>query len=259
MQDFLHPQYVSHQITRLHRRQRQSRSPPVRMSVPDPSLDVEVDGPPWKGADVVVICCYVMWFSPWSTWFILISPWFSIFKFVLGNLRLSWFSFVKILNTIALNDSDDHWELRVVMTSLLLLFLLFLLFFVIVPIGSSLGPSSQSFLIVFGPMLCCWWWWFALPPIVLWLMVFPWWVLGPHLLWLELSNEHCPKGDMLQSKSRHFIDECPLWKCKCPNGHNVPCSITGGLRTYIHMSVSVYSVVAMMLVEPCFVDLLLIY
>ena len=34
--------------------QRQSRSPPVRMSVPDPSLDVEVHGP-WKGADVVVI------------------------------------------------------------------------------------------------------------------------------------------------------------------------------------------------------------
>jgi hypothetical protein len=45
--------------------------------------------------------------------------------------------------------------------------------------------------------------------------------------------------------------------CENVNGHDVPCSITGGLRTYIHMSVSVYSVVAMMLVEPCFVNLLI--
>ena len=156
-----------------------------------------------------------MLFSPWSTWFILISPWFSLFNFVLGNIRLSWLSFVKIQNTIALNDSDDHWERSVVMTSLLLLFLLF---FVIVSVASSLGtPSSLA----------------------------------------RVEQRRLSQGDMLQSKSRHFIDECPLWKCKCPNGHDVPCSITGGLRTYIHMSVSVYSVVAMMLVEPCFVNLLI--
>ena len=99
---------------------------------------------------------------------------------------------MKILNTIALNDSDNHWERSVVMTSLLLLFLLF---FVIL-FRCVQSRASQH---------------------------------GDHLLWLELSNE------------------------------DVPCSMTGGLRTYIHMSVSVYSVVAMMLVEPCFVALLILY